>query len=151
MGKSDNRSLAKTLVYTGARLEMIGNRYIFEPLGMTSSSMRILDMLMKHKRLTPTELLDRIGSSKSNITQRLNFLEKCGLIERIESARNDKRQTVIALTGKGGKKYRAIAAMLKKRTMHIEKFFCRAEIDEMGRFLKKLNKLMDEHERCLSK
>lgn len=90
-------------MFTASRLEVIANRHLFGPLKMTISSMKILRLLEKMDQLTPKEIMENIGGTKSNISQRLDLLEKRGYITKDNKKSDDKRKVYVRLTVTGKK------------------------------------------------
>ncbi len=71
--------------------------------GLSSSSFDVLATLRraaKPYRLSPGELLDMTMVSSGTMTNRIDQLEKAGLVERINNP-EDRRSVLIALTDKG--------------------------------------------------
>lgn len=144
-------SPAEPLVLTAARLELIANRYFFAPLGMSFATVRIIHLLTKKGTLTPSELLQKIGGTKSNISQRLNLLEKEGFIRRTYASNDlDKRIVKVTLTPQGKVKMKAIEASSRKAKIELTKQFSPKELAEFKQFITKLNKILDQAEICLN-
>lgn len=151
-GKDINkRSLPEQIILTATRLESFANRYIFEPTGITSPAIKIMGILAKHGEKTPTEIMNLLGSTKSNITQRLNWLEKKKFIVR-NYAKNssDKRQIMVSLTESGYLKLKSIAKIMKKSQFNLSKYFTKKELASIGNFFIKVNKLVDENQSLLN-
>jgi DNA-binding MarR family transcriptional regulator len=130
-----------------ARIALISNRYIFEPLNLTMSTVKILGLLDGDKELHPTEILNFFGSSKSNITQRLNLLEREGLIGRIYKDEKDKRKAKIRLTVKGRKKIEEIKTQAGKKAINFDKNFSAEERKRIYNFFNKLKLILDNTEK----
>jgi hypothetical protein len=64
---------ADSFVLTAVRIEALTERYLFKPIGVTSASFKILFFVKKHPGCSPCQIMDYLGGTKSNITQRLNF------------------------------------------------------------------------------
>lgn len=134
------------------RIETIGNKYIFSPLGLSSSSVKILGMLAHHKSLTPSQILKMSNSTKSNISQRLNFLEKAGWITRdYGSDKNDKRKVSVILTDQGKEKLKGMKKIMEKAKMSISKKFTKNELEMHKAFISKLHTILDCEEKELTK
>ncbi len=68
---------------------------------LTPMSFKILNVASDNDNVTPSLIRNRVWWTLSNISQRLDFLEKQLLIKRIYSKqRKDRRKTVIVLTAK---------------------------------------------------
>lgn len=134
------------------RIETIGNKYLFSPIGLSSSSAQILGMLSFHKSLTPTQILEMSNSTKSNISQRLSFLEKEGWIERdYGSNTKDKRKVDVVLTKQGQEKIKEIKKLMDKAKLSITKKFTRQELEQHIAFVSKMHKVLDSEEKELAK
>lgn len=134
------------------RIETIGNKYIFSPMGLSSSSVKILGMLTHHKNLTPSQILEMSNSTKSNISQRLNFLEKAGWITRdYGSDKQDKRKVKVMLTMQGKKKMKEISKVMEKARLSISMKFSKNELEQHKAFVNKLHDILDSEEKELAK
>lgn len=143
--------ISGSLIYVAARLEAIANRYVFLPMGLSSASVKILGILHCDKAMSPGEILEKIGGTKSNISQRLNFLEKEGLIERTYAQyAGDKRKVAIQATPLGEKRLHEILQRLRKANVKLESNFTKQEINELRNFLKKINQVLDLEESQMS-
>ena len=139
--------IAGSIIYIAARLESIANKYIFAPIGISSVSIKILGLLCCGKALTPGEILDKIGGTKSNISQRLNFLEKEGLIERTYAHfSEDKRRVAVQLTKKGTERMNEVMDRLNKAQISLENKFTKKELIEHKKFIKKISQILDTGE-----
>jgi len=145
--------LTDPIVCTAARLESIAQRFVFEPMGLTAASAKIIKFLAitPSGQLTPTEIMRQIGGTKSNISQRLNFLEKLGYIQRVMRSTGDRRQTPVQLTAAGKKKYKEVRARLQGPVLMLEQHFTKAEIKTHLAFMKKMNHTLNMHEKELPK
>ncbi len=144
-------SIIEPVIYTASRLEVISNRYLFGPIGMNITSIKILGLINKKKAITPKDIMELIGGTKSNISQRLDFLEKKGFIKTRKNTFSDKRKTLIALTPLGKKKLREMKSHLKKTSLELESNFSEEEIQQHFTFFNKLNKLIETKEKEFSK
>ena len=71
--------------------------------GLNSSSFDVLATLRRSGppyRLSPTELLETLMITSGTMTNRIDQLEKAGLVERLDNP-DDRRGVIIALTEKG--------------------------------------------------
>jgi len=144
-------SIIEPVIYTASRLEVISNRYLFGPIGMNITSIKILGLINKKKAITPKDIMELIGGTKSNISQRLDFLEKKGFVKTRKNTFSDKRKTLIALTPLGKKKLREMKSHLKKTSLELESNFSEEEIQQHFTFFNKLNKLIETKEKEFSK
>jgi DNA-binding MarR family transcriptional regulator len=132
------------------RLENIASRYVFQPLGLSASSVKILGLLRHKRRATPGEILSCLGGTKSNISQRLRFLEKEGLIKRLPPRRaEDKRHVSIVLTAAGRRKLKIVSRHFSRSEMKLEEHFNLKEIQSHLKFFQKLHTVLNIKEKIL--
>lgn len=136
-------SIVEPVIFTASRLEVLSNRYLFGPMEMTVASVKILRLLDKHKKLTPKEILEKVGGTKSNISQRLELLQERGYIKKNHADSDDKRSVFIEISLDGKKKIVELCKHLKKVKLEFESNFKKEEIEQHYIFFKKLNKLID--------
>ena len=140
-------SIFSQIVKTANRLEVLANKYILEPLELTISSLTILDLIYKDKSVTPTQMMKAIYCSKSNITQRLNVMEKGGLIVRKPSpSEKDKRKIGIAMTEEGKKRYLQAMTVVRSKGAEVESRLRKADIADHHLFLENINRILDSYE-----
>jgi len=138
---------SEDFIFIGEKIESMANKCIFHPMGLTLSSMRILGYLHHKKVTTAKELILLTGKSKSNITQRLNTLEKNGLITRDKSVSGkDKRETFLKITSLGKTRVKKAIKEIEKFHLSKEKVFSKKEIITHIKFMKKLITFLDEQE-----
>lgn len=142
-----HHSLTDPIIFTAARLETIANRFVFEPLGLTLSSARIIRLLADNGKLTPGDLLKYSGGTKGNVSQRLKFLEREGYIQRVNATgASDKRTVVVELTTKGQKQFEQIFQRFEKARQCLESSFSSEEKQSYYAFFAKLNQMLDQSE-----
>lgn len=147
-----NDSSLHSIVCLAHRMEAMANKYIFIPMGLSSTSVKILGMLSHNSSLTPSQILEMSNSTKSNISQRLNFLEKEGLIVRdYASDQKDKRKVKVKLTEKGKDKMKEVRKVMTKAKFSVEKKLTQIEIAQHEAFMKKLNEILNVSESELEK
>ncbi|OQB94025.1 MAG: MarR family protein [Parcubacteria group bacterium ADurb.Bin115] len=139
------------LVFTAMRLEMMADRFMFKPLGLTTASFRILMLLDKLGPQTPSEIIELIGSTKSNVTQRINFLNRQGLISLKRKMGTDKRRVSVKITSLGLKKINTTRRLFKKHNLRIENYFSSKEMENFLRLIRKLNQGLDKCEININK
>ena len=140
-------NLAGAIIFTAMRLEHVVNRSVFEPLGLTSSSVKIIGLLKHRGQMTSREISEFLGSSKSNITQRLNFLQKNGLIRRLTATNlKDGRKIAVELTDLGLKKIKALMKIMKGNQVRVENCCGQREINLFLNLFKKINEHLDIYE-----
>jgi DNA-binding MarR family transcriptional regulator len=143
------QNISDSIIRTAMQLESIANRHIFSHIDMTSASIKIMCVLSKCPTCnTPTKILELIGGTRSNISQRLDYLEKNGLITRKHAtAESDKRKVSVLLTAKGKRKLLEAEGLIQKANMYLEKHFTQDELAAHFAFFKKLNELLDAAEK----
>ena len=144
-------SIIEPIIFTASRMEVIANRYLFRPIGMNISSVKILNLLCRKKIMTPREIMELAGGTKSNISQRLDALEKKGYIKTQKNIFNDKRKISVKLTLFGEKKLQEIKDNIKKVKLELESNFSRKEINQHFAFFDKLDKIINLKEKSFSK
>lgn len=139
----------KHILMTSARLEFFANKHFLATFNLTITSLKILDILMRNKAVTPTFLMQKLSCTKSNITQRLKVMEKNGLIKR--SALIDKRKVGVGITDSGRKIMSNTVNSMKKKGFEMEKKLGIKETIQCHVFLDKMNDLLDQYEYANSK
>lgn len=138
------------IVYTATRLEAVANRFVFGPMGTTAASMKILGLLLAHGSLTPRRIVELGGGTKSNVSQRLNHLEKKKYIARAQDAyATDRRKVQVRLTQAGKNQVAEVRKRMKKAQICLAKCFNEKEIIQHVKFLEKINFIIDKEERNL--
>lgn len=141
---------SEDFIFIGEKIESMANKYVFNPMGMSLSSMRVLSYINCHSKITAKEIIELTGKTKSNITQRLNVLEKNGLIKRIKYDKSkDKREIYLKITPKGKKKVEEALKKIEKFHLSKTKFFTKEELKNHIKFMKKLSRFLDEKEALL--
>lgn len=140
-------SIIEPIVCTASRLEVIANRYLFGPIGMNISTVKIIGLLCKRKNMTPSEIMQLIGGTKSNVSQRLDSLEKKGYVKIYKSNLKDKRKISVKLTVLGEKKMKELKKHFDKVRLELESHFSQKEIQQHFAFFNKLNKFVDSEEK----
>lgn len=145
----NEHGIFQRLMMAATRLEANANRYYFEPLGLTTTYCRIICILASQDKSTPTEILRRIGGTKSNVSQRLDVMEKNGWAKRTDPQAGDKRNIHVELTAAGRKKYEDIKVLMAQRSAHLENILTPEEKRHAHIILDKLNAIMDGHDERL--
>lgn len=145
----DIDSLSNSFVMTAMRLEALMERYLFKPSGLSAASFKILSFVKNNKDCSPSEILDYLGGTKSNITQRLNFLERSSFICSNKPRNGDKRRVLVCLSKAGEKKLSEVMNKFKENSIHFEKFFTKEEISNHLSFMVKLNESLDKTEKLM--
>jgi len=142
---------SEDFIFIGEKIESMANKYIFQPMGMSLSAMRILGYINNRKNTTAKELIYLTGKSKSNITQRLNVLEKNELITRTKNSQSkDQRETFIKITLQGKSKVKEAMKKIEKFHLSKEQFFTQKEIESHIKFMNKLSYFLDKEEAKLN-
>lgn len=145
-------SIIEPIILTASKLEVFSNKYLFGPLELTVSSMKILLILKRKGRQTAKEILRNVGGTKSNISQRLNLLEKKGYIKKYQMEdMKDGREIFIELTPNGKKKVAILYKHIKKFKLEFESTFSSQEISQHSAFFRKLSRLIEIREQQFSK
>jgi DNA-binding MarR family transcriptional regulator len=144
-------SIIEPIIYTASKLEAISNRYLFRPIGMNVSSVKLLGLLCKRKIMAPKEIMELIGGTKSNISQRLDFLEKKGYIKTHKNTSSDKRKLSVKLTPSGKRKLGELKKHLEKVKLELESNFNKHEIAQHFAFFNKLNNIINSKEKDFPK
>lgn len=143
-------SIVEPIIYTAMRLEGIANRFVFQPMGVSLSSVKILRILCCNREMTQQDILKLIGGTKSNISQRLDFLEKKKYIRRdYTKYKSDRRKVAVALTALGKAKLKEVDKRLRRSKLTLEQQFSPAEIEAHCKFFKKIHQIIDSKERDL--
>lgn len=143
------KNLAERIVIVARVIEDFANRHILEPSGLSMSSFEIMYVINEHKTITPTMILGCRGGTKSNISQRLNFLEKHDYIKRVYAKnKKDKREVLVKLTTLGQKKLSEVGNLLSQKTILLENLFEKSEVKKHLDFLEKIfNALIEQEEK----
>jgi DNA-binding MarR family transcriptional regulator len=149
-------SITDPIIVTASRLEAVANRYVFHPLGTSSTSMKIMHILDIKKTVAPGKLLEYVGGTKANISQHLKALEKIGFIERrYESDKNDRRKVAVSFSAKGRRHFQKIHGEIHRRMrkahLVLEDRFSAREIKQHCKFFKKLNEILDDPKNIIPK
>ncbi|NTV41400.1 MAG: ArsR family transcriptional regulator [Candidatus Moranbacteria bacterium] len=145
-------SPVEPIICLAHRFEAIANKYVFQPMGFSAISMQILKLLKNNGPLTASELIKMTNATKSNMSQRLSFLEKEKLVfKACDCHCRDKRKITVKLTPAGKEKIDNLEKRFKKAQISFEKKFTAKEIDAHKAFIKKLNLILDSEEYALAK
>ena len=141
------QSIFKQIVLTGTRLEAFANKRLFGPMGLSSATLKILYALSQHSSLAQSQLIQEVGCTKSNLTQRLNLLEKHGFIQRDHRVSDkDRRKVGVRLTDTGRQKLLDTVKAIHEKGSVLEKHFSETEKTSCHDFMKKVNQILDLYE-----
>lgn len=144
--KIEKHRLAGALVYSAMRMEKMADNSIFKALDLTSSSFRILMMLKEMGPQSPSDIMDALGGTKSNVTQRLNYLVKKRLVTLTHGAEKDKRRATASISELGLERLKDTYKLFKQKDLHIENYFTNKEMQDFLALLRKLNTGLDRCE-----
>lgn len=142
-------SFENSFIVTAVRLEALSEKYLFKPVGISSASFKMLAFIKNNNGCSPSSILDYRGGTKSNITQRLNLLERQGLISSSRPNKGDRRKVILRLTPVGNLKLNEVFDNIKKSRIHMEKFFTKTELQNHLNFMSKLDRALNECEHTL--
>ncbi len=149
---NDSSSPVEPIVCLAHRFESIVNKYVFQPMNLSAISVKILKLLQENSSMTASALIEMTGATKSNMSQRLSFLEKEGyLTKTYASDSKDKRKISIRLTPAGKEKIADLEKRFKKAKISFEKKFTEKELAQHKAFFKKLSAILDSEESELEK
>lgn len=151
MKKNPPAYTIESIICLAHRFESIANKYVFQPMNFSPVSMKILKALSLQPGLSPKDLLEITSSTKSNISQRLDHLEKKGFIKRGSAPRKDRRKITLDLTSSGRKKLQEIEKRFERAHISFAENLESKELEEHRRFFKKLNLILDSSEDQLEK
>ncbi len=137
-------SVTRSILATANRLERFANSHIFKPIGLTSAIVQILYIINKQGSTTLTKLVQVLGRTKSNMTQRINLLENKGFVARSGRDSGDARKNRIILTPKGKQVYQKAINRLRVSALDIDSLFSEQELSDHLDFMAKLNAKLDE-------
>lgn len=149
--KLEQHRLAGWLVFTAMRLESIAETNIMKPMGLTASSFRILMALHSLGSQTSSELTETLGTSKSNLAQRLAWLQKKGFITMKRNRKGDRRLVSITITSIGEEKLLITSKLIKDNNLQVEKYFNEKETQELLRLLRHINSCLDSCQTGINK
>ncbi|NTW90134.1 MAG: helix-turn-helix domain-containing protein [Candidatus Moranbacteria bacterium] len=135
------------ILHAATRIERLSDRLIFEPLDLSFTAFKILKYLAIAGPSSPGAILECLGGTKSNLSQRLGTLERKGLVERLPSkSGSDRRFAAFALTAFGKRKLRTVETRAEKEGLRLSGYFSKSEITAHAAFFKNLLSLLDQAE-----
>lgn len=141
--KLEEHKLAGWLVFTAMRLELIAETKILKPMGLSAAAFRILMALKGLGSQTSSELNESLGGGKSNLAQRLSWLQKKGLITMKRNIKGDKRKVLVNITTLGENRLQSTSKLIKDNNLQVEKYFKKSETQEFLRLLRHINNRLD--------
>lgn len=111
----------------------------FAPFGLNRSDADLLAILLRsaEPHIAPSRLASQLICSTGTMTNRLDRLEKAGLIRRLDDP-NDRRGVLVQLTTKGRKTIVAARAARKKVELDLVPGLTLAERRELSSLLRKV-------------
>lgn len=149
--EKNSPSPIEPIISTAHRFETIAKKYIFQPTGFSPTSMKILSLLERNGEIIANDLVKMIETTKSNMSQRISFLEKEGYIKKAPMQNEkDKRKILLLLTKKGKCKICTLKKRINKAEISFEKKFSQEELNQHKAFFEKINRILDDGECTLS-
>jgi DNA-binding MarR family transcriptional regulator len=135
------------ILHAATRIERLSDRLIFEPADLSFTAFKILKYLAIAGPSSPGAILECLGGTKSNLSQRLGMLQRKGLVERLPSkSGSDRRFAAFALTTSGKRKLKTVETRAEKEGLRLSGYFSKSEITAHAAFFKKLLSLLDQAE-----
>lgn len=143
---------SEDFIFIGEKIQSMANKYVFQPMGLTLSAMRILSYLENKEVTTAKELIILTGKSKSNITQRLSILERNKFITKGKAPKGkDQREVFLKITPLGKRRIKEALKKVEKFHLAKENFFTQKEIQDHIKFMEKLSVFLDQEDKKLKK
>jgi DNA-binding MarR family transcriptional regulator len=145
------------ILHAATRIERLSDRLIFEPLDLSFTAFKILKYLAITGPSSPGTMLECLGGTKSNLSQRLGMLQRKDLVKRLPSKiGSDRRFAAFALTTAGKRKLRTVEMRAEKEGLRLSGYFSKSEIAAHAAFFHKLLSLLVQAESngctgCVSK
>ena len=146
MSKRDDIIKLHRLIYdTGRTLEKVGKEIIFKPYGLTIPRFIILYTISQQSKqvIKMKDLQKQLKVSRANVTQRIDILERDGLVKR-RRGDNDREQT-INLTSKGKK---IVKRVQEKNIIALEKLYSGFKQKELKQGILFLKKVSNSLKKC---
>lgn len=135
-------SLVSRIVGVAGRIEQYANRTMFEPMGLSFSSARIL-LLVARGLCAPMDIQNELHVTKSNVSQRLSFLKKKGMLTRATDSVGDRRFRKVTLTDFGLQKVKEIHDAIASCSLEIEKTMNANDVEACECVLTNIQGLLD--------
>lgn len=151
MAKRKEHSPEEYVMMVAMRLEVVANRYVFTPMRMSFASVKILGYLACAGPATPTGILESVGGTKSNVSQRLDKLEKEGFVSRRSETEGDRRKVLIRVTPRGLASLKEVKKRLAKARRAMNACFSKDEIEANAAFCEKMIAILKSPEEDLER
>jgi DNA-binding MarR family transcriptional regulator len=146
----DDAEVIAPIFCAWSRIESLGNRFIFDRIGMSPAAFKILTFIARKHIATPSDMLTELGGTKSNLSQRLASLERKGLISREGHAHSDDRRRIpFSITETGKHELRQTLLIAKKAGLSFKDEFTEEELKHHTAFFTKLAHILDQKEQRL--
>ena len=133
------------ILHGASRIERSSDRLVFEPLGLSFTAFKILKYLSCIGPASPVAMLEFLGGTKSNLSQRFQNLERKGLVKKLSSpVGKDRRYVAFGLTPAGKRKLRTIETRAETESLRLLEYFSKSEIEAHHAFFKKLLSLLSQ-------
>ncbi len=147
MQTHSNQGLVIQIIATAHRLERLAERHFFAHFKLSGPNGKILMILGKRAPLTPSQLVECVGGTKSNVTQRLNVLERQGLVKRSSpKGQKDKRLVTVDLTPLGVKTTNSMCRSVKSKVLDLEKQLDTKLLAQATEALTTIHSILDAYE-----
>lgn len=143
----DKSNIVSPIFCVMSRLEALANRCVFDRVGISAASFKILAILSHAKTMTPSGIQEQLEITKSNLSQRLRSFESKGWVLRTRDTEGDRRSVSFSITPQGVEQLRQAKALLQKSGLSFEQEFSDKEIDHHISFFTKLLNRIEERER----
>lgn len=110
---------------------------------LSNQQYTILTLIIRTQGCSPTELADKMGITKSAISQQLTKLEADHFIKKIQSP-GDKRSFIIALADNGLRYEREMAHFKQQIAAKYKEHLSEEELEGMLRSFQKLQRLLED-------
>lgn len=107
--------------------------------GLTGGQLGVLEALLHLGPMIPSELADKLLTSRSNLTTLIDNLERDGLVRR-ERSQEDRRQIEVSLTDEGRELIEDVFPQHAKRITELMGELEPDEQEQLGRLCRKLGR-----------
>jgi len=118
-----------------------------KPYNVSIISGKIMLVIVHFNKISQSEIANYVYTSNSNLSQRLDFLEKEGLIIRISDGdKKDKRKVIISPTEKGEELFWEVYGKVKAIKKKVLDNFSKEELEAHIKFVAKMSNILDKVE-----
>lgn len=126
--------------------ERIADKGLFSQFGLSATTGGVLLMVNMFPETTPTDVMKRFGCTRSNVTQRLDKLEKMKLLKRMANKGSDKRSVSLQLTPSGKKTAGILWEKVQNRATQVESVMKSAEIESLHGMFDRIEAFLKQSE-----